>query len=82
MRTTEARAATQALLAARAPNATVCPSEVARAIGGEDWRDLMPDVHAAVDDLLSQGRVRLSWMGTALTARDGPYRIGRPDPSG
>ncbi len=73
------------LLAARAPEATICPSEVARAIIATDkgdpaaahWRDAMPAVHAAIDHLVDQGLVRLSWKGKALTARSGPYRIGR-----
>lgn len=76
-----AREVTLALLAARAPEATVCPSEVARAMtagretGAERWRDAMPVVHAAVDRLLAEGVVRLSWRGKPLTTREGPYRI-------
>lgn len=69
---------TLALLMARSPDATVCPSEVARAIATDDaWRDAMPLVHAAVDGLVAERRVRLSWKGKPLAARDGPYRIGR-----
>ena len=81
----DAREVVLALLANRAPAAAVCPSEVARALvgalGGEraarDWRSAMPAVHAAVDRLLVEGRVRLSWKGKALTTRAGPYRIAR-----
>jgi hypothetical protein len=74
-----ARAATLALLARRAEGATVCPSEVARAVaGGGDWRGEMAAVHAAVDGLAAQGLVRLSWKGREMAAREGPYRIGRP----
>lgn len=79
----EARAAALRLLAARAPAATVCPSEVARALAtadGTDWRGAMAQVHAAVDRLVDEGAVRLSWKGAALAARDGPYRIGRGEP--
>jgi hypothetical protein len=65
------------LLARRAPGATICPSEVARAIA-QDWRGAMPLVHTAVDGLVSDGLVRLSWKGQALEARSGPYRISRP----
>lgn len=76
---------TIAMLAVRAPTATVCPSEVARAVvydprvaaPPEEWRGAMPAVHAAVDRLLGIGRVRLSWRGKALATRSGPYRIGR-----
>ena len=79
MTSEDAHAATLALLAARAPGATVCPSEVARALAkdGEDWRGEMVAVHAAVDRLVAEGQVRLSWKGAALPMRDGPYRIGR-----
>jgi len=75
----DSREATLALLAARAEDATVCPSEVARAVAGEDgaWREAMPDVHAAVDAMLNEGAVRLSWKGRPLTMRAGPYRIAR-----
>lgn len=75
----DARAAVLTLLAARAPSATICPSEVARALatGGDDWRGAMPHVHAAVDALTAGGLVRLNWKGVAMAARDGPYRIAR-----
>ena len=80
----DARDATLALLAARATQATICPSEVARALfataGAErataSWRELMPTVHAAVDRLVTEGLVRLSWKGKPLTGQTGPYRIG------
>lgn len=81
----DAREAVLALLADRAPAATVCPSEVAKALAvttgaGEavDWRTMMPAVHAAVDELAINRRVQLSWKGEALTMRSGPYRIGQP----
>ena len=84
--TGNAREETLPLLTARAADATVCPSEVARALaaaaGEADWRGAMPAVHAAVDALVAEGRVRLSWKGTAMPARDGPYRIGRGDAGG
>ena len=35
------------LLDARARGATVCPSEAARAVGGDDWRPLMEPARAA-----------------------------------
>ncbi|ADL02512.1 DUF3253 domain-containing protein [Brevundimonas subvibrioides] len=73
------REATLALLAARAEGATVCPSEAARAVAGPggDWREAMPQIHAAVDAMLADGLIRLSWKGRPLTARTGPYRIRR-----
>ena len=80
-----ARDGTLALLNVRASEATVCPSEVARALaaaaGAEsealDWRGVMLAVHAAVDRLVVDGLVRLSWKGKALPTRTGPYRIAR-----
>jgi hypothetical protein len=80
----EVRAATLALLAGRAAGSTLCPSEVARAIaaaaGTADWRGEMPAVHAAVDSMVADGLIHLSWKGEAMPARDGPYRIGRAAP--
>ncbi len=76
--TLSARDMTLALLTTRSPSATVCPSEVARAIAAKDaWRDAMPLVHAAVDALVAERLVRLSWKGTPLAGRNGPYRIAR-----
>ena len=82
-----ARALTLALLAARDTGATICPSEVARAIAAgadpdaraTDWREAMPQVHAAIDAMVSEGLVRLSWKGKPLARRSGPYRIARDD---
>jgi hypothetical protein len=84
----DARAATLALLDRRAPDATVCPSEVARSLAvtanahgaAENWRAAMPVVHAAIDALLHEGLVQISWKGATLMHRAGPYRIARhPD---
>lgn len=77
------RATTLALRAGRAEGATLCPSEVARAVaaasGRTDWRGEMAGVHAAVDAMVAEGLVRLSWRGGAKRLRDGPYRIGRAE---
>lgn len=76
--TMRARDMTLDMLAARSPDATLCPSEVARAIApGAAWREAMPAVHAAVDRLFDAGAVRMSWKGRSLATRAGPYRIGR-----
>jgi hypothetical protein len=72
----DARTTTLILLTRRAPDATICPSEVARAIA-PDWRGAMPAVHTAIDGLVRDGLVRLSWKGQSLATRSGPYRIGR-----
>jgi hypothetical protein len=75
---TDPRTALLSLLARCAPGGTVCPSEVARAIA-PDWRGAMPAVHAAVDDLVRDGLIRLSWKGRPMAKRSGPYRICRGD---
>jgi hypothetical protein len=79
----DARKATLALLARRSDGATICPSEVARSIAAaaasNDWRGEMPAVHAAIDAMVAEGLVRLSWKGAPMPARDGPYRIGRSE---
>jgi len=82
--TEDAREATLALLAQRPPQATICPSEVARALAAAagapgGWREMMPAVHQAVDALLAEQRVQLSWKGQMLATRAGPYRIRTPD---
>lgn len=78
------RATTLALLADRAASATICPSEVARALaaaaGEADWRGEMPAVHAAIDLMVAEGLIRLSWKGVKMTSRDGPYRISLAEP--
>jgi hypothetical protein len=70
-------------LDARAPEATVCPSEVARSIAGHDeaaWRALMPAVRAAAARLAAAGRVVVTRRGECVDAEStgGPIRIGRP----
>jgi len=75
--------ATLILLGSRSQTATVCPSEVARALAksrdGDDahWRSFMPEVHAAADTMVKDGRVRMSWKGQACPVRAGPYRLHR-----
>jgi hypothetical protein len=76
-------AAIDALLDKRAPGRTICPSEAARAIGGNDWRDLMPDARAAAARMADRGAVAVTQKGQpvdALTAR-GPIRIARAAPA-
>lgn len=81
---TDVRRLTLALLSERARDATVCPSEVARALADmtgnpAGWRAAMPTVHEAIDQMASDGEVRLSWRGRDLPMRNGPYRVHRAD---
>lgn len=65
------------LLAARAAGATICPSEAAREVGGEAWRDLMDDARAAVGGLRAAGRVEVTQRGEVVdpASARGPIRI-------
>ena len=67
------------LLAARAQDATICPSEAARAVGGEEWRELLEPARRAARRLVADGEVEITQRGTVVdpsTAR-GPIRIRR-----
>ena len=62
----------------RGPDKTICPSDAARAIGGDDWRDLMDDAREAARSLAREGAVDITQKGTALDPDDtwrGPIRI-------
>lgn len=65
------------LLAQRAAGATICPSEAARSVGDDDWRDLMEPARDAARRLVEAGQVEITQGGRAVdpaTAR-GPIRI-------
>lgn len=62
-----------------ASGATFCPSEVARTVGGEDWRACMEAVREAARRLVVRGELEVLQRGSvvdASTAR-GPIRLRR-----
>jgi formylmethanofuran dehydrogenase subunit A len=67
------------LLAARAATATICPSDAARAIGGDQWRDLMEPARRAARRLVASGEVVITQGGVVVdgTTATGPIRIRR-----
>ncbi|SEP68362.1 DUF3253 domain-containing protein [Arthrobacter sp. OV608] len=68
-----------ALLAARAATSTICPSDAARAVGGDTWRDLMEPARKAARQLVDAGEVEITQGGSVVdpaTAK-GPIRIRR-----
>jgi len=75
-------AAIVGLLDRRPGAASICPSEAARAVGGEDparWRPLMEPARAAARRLVAAGEVEMTQRGRVVdpsTAR-GPVRIRR-----
>jgi hypothetical protein len=71
-------AVTLTLARHRAPDRTICPSDVARAIGGDGWRSSMEAVREVVRDLARQGAVEVTQRGEVLDpdgSWSGPVRI-------
>lgn len=69
------------LLDRRAMGASLCPSEVARAVGGAAWRARMDDVRAVAVALARDGRLAITQRGAVLDPRQplrGPIRLARP----
>ena len=67
------------LLDARAASATICPSEAAKAVGGDDWRDLMQPARDAAHERVERGEVEVTQKGEVVdvTTARGPVRIRR-----
>jgi len=66
------------LLALRAPGKTICPSEAARRLGGDDgFRAFMPLVREAAASLAAAGRVEVTQHGRPvdMQAAHGPVRL-------
>jgi hypothetical protein len=65
--------------ARRAP-ATICPSEVARALWPEAWRERMDDVREAAYALADRGVLEVTQGGEVVDGRAarGPIRLRRP----
>lgn len=54
-----------------------CPSDVARVVGGEHWRDLMEIVQGIAVELRDRGILRIQQKGVDVEGRDfrGPIRL-------
>ncbi len=72
-------AAIRELLDVRGESKTICPSEAARAVGGEQWRDLMQPARDAAQRLVDGGEVEVTQRGEVvdLATVRGPVRIRR-----
>ncbi len=69
-----------ALLDARAADATICPSEVARALWPEaGWRERMDDVREVAFALADDGELEVTQGGEVVDGRSarGPIRLRR-----
>lgn len=65
------------LLGARARDASICPSEAARQVGGESWQSLMESTRMAARRLVAQGKVQITQGGKVVdpSRAKGPIRI-------
>lgn len=62
-----------ALAEHRGPDSSTCPSDAARAVGGENWRDLMIDARELARELAKAGRIEITQRGNVLDP-DGTWR--------
>ena len=75
---TRLRAAILALAQHRGPKSSICPSDAARAVGGEDWRDLNDESRSIALDLARDGEVDITQRGESVDPDPplrGPIRI-------
>jgi hypothetical protein len=60
----------------------ICPSVVARSVGGSGWRKLMPLVRATAGELVDDGQLRITQRGVDVPDPHdvhGPVRLALPD---
>jgi Protein of unknown function (DUF3253)/Uncharacterized protein conserved in bacteria (DUF2256) len=67
------------LLAAKARTATICPSEAARRVDPDGWRELMEPARRAARRLVDRGEVQIVQGGRVLnpSTAKGPIRVRR-----
>jgi hypothetical protein len=76
---TRLAATIRVLLRHRRPDATICPSDAARVVGGPSWRGLMDDARSVAAELAEQGVivVRQHGLDVDLSSAVGPVRLAR-----
>ncbi|WP_306206447.1 DUF3253 domain-containing protein [Actinoplanes sp. RD1] len=69
----------RALLRHRRPESTICPSDAARVVGGDSWRDLMEAAREVASELAREGTIVVRQHGADvdLGAATGPVRLAR-----
>jgi hypothetical protein len=75
---TRLRAAILALAQHRGLNSSICPSDAARAVGGDGWRKLTEQSRSIAFELARDGDVEITQRGAALDPdrpSRGPIRI-------
>ena len=67
------------LLDGRSRDSSICPSEAARAVGGDEWQDLMEPARMAARRLVARGMVEITQGGRVVdpSRAKGPIRIRR-----
>lgn len=67
------------LLRHRQPEATICPSDAARVVGGASWRELMDSARSVAGELSRAGVVvvRQHGVDVDVSTAQGPVRIAR-----
>jgi hypothetical protein len=71
-------ASIRALAEHRGSSSSICPSDAARAVGGDDWRALMDDARTAARKLARSGDVEITQRGETVDPDrecSGPIRI-------
>ncbi len=68
------------LLGRRARTATICPSDAARTVDAEGWRDLMDPARQAARRLVARGELEVTQHGEVidLDSARGPIRLRLP----
>jgi hypothetical protein len=71
-------ASMRALADHRGPRSSICPSDAARVVGGDAWRELMDDARLAARRLANSGDVEITQRGNVVDPDgdwSGPIRI-------
>ena len=78
-RRTRLAATVRVLLRHRDPDATICPSDAARVVGGPAWRELMDAARSVAGELSRLGVVvvRQHGVDVDVASAEGPVRIAR-----
>ena len=74
------RSVIRALLRSRERGSSICPSDAARVVGGEDWRDVMPLAREVAFAMQLEGVVEVRQLGVRIDDSHGlrgPIRIAR-----
>jgi Protein of unknown function (DUF3253) len=73
------RAVILELLERRGPGKTICPSDAARALAGQDFRPLMDMARAVAAELVADGEIEVTQRGEVVDIAQarGPIRLRR-----